>query len=107
MPTRDQVLAVLQEHGGDYEAASRALGIWPGRAYLIATGMPADGSDAYTEEELRRPGVLPGSTQHLVSRHSPPHNPTTDPDVHRWVRARVDLDPAMRAAARRAKEDAS
>lgn len=107
MPTREQVLAVLQDHGGDYGAAARALGIWPGQAYLIATGMPADGSDAYTEEELRRPGALGTSTQHLVSRHSPPQNPTRNPEVHRWVRSRVEADPAMRAAARRVKEDAT
>lgn len=107
MPTRDQVLAVLREHGGDYEAASLELGLWPGLAYLIATGMPADGSDGYSGEELRRPGVLPGTSQHLVSRHGTPLDPTTDPGVRRWVHGRVEADPAMRAADRRAKEDAS
>lgn len=107
MPTRDQVLSALQANGGDYDTAATVLGMWPGEAYLVATGMPADGSDAYTDDELRRAGVLPGSTQHLVSRHSPPHNPTRDDEVHRWVQARAQADPAMQAAARRAEEDAT
>lgn len=106
MPTREQVLAALDAHRSDYDAAARALGIWPGQAYLIATGLPADGGDTYPEEELQRPGALTASTQRLVSRCSPPDDPTSHAVVQRWVRARVAADPAMRAAARpgRSKE---
>ena len=54
VPTKEQVLAALGD-GTDYDEAARRLGIHPGLAYLIATGLPADGSDVLTEEENRRP----------------------------------------------------
>lgn len=102
MPTKEQVLAALRG-GTDYEAAAQRLDIHPGLAYLIATGVPADGSsapteDALTEEETRRPGMLRGSTQHLA-------NPQLDkPDrgaiVQGWLRRRVAGDAQMVAAAR-------
>ncbi|MDP5181823.1 hemerythrin domain-containing protein [Blastococcus sp. BMG 814] len=97
MPTRDQVLAVLGG-GTDYPAAARRLGIHPGLAYLIATGLPADGSDVVTEEENRRPGVLPGSTQHLAN--PPAHEPQARDVVHAWLRRRAQADPQMIAATR-------
>jgi hypothetical protein len=65
VPTKQQVLAAL-DGGTDYPAAAR-LGIHPGLAYLVATGMPADGSDVPTPEELERPGVLATSTQHQIA----------------------------------------
>jgi Hemerythrin HHE cation binding domain len=97
VPTRQQVLAAL-DGGTDYPAAGAALGIHPGLAYLIATGFPADGSDVVTTEEQQRPGVLPGSSQHLASP------PASEPDaagvVHAWLRRRAKGDPQMLAAAR-------
>jgi Hemerythrin HHE cation binding domain len=97
MPTKEQVLAAL---GGstDYDAAARRLGIHPGLAYLIATGVPADGSDVLTEEENRRFGVLPGSTQHLAN--PPVHKPDASEVVHAWLERRAQGDPQMAAAAR-------
>jgi hypothetical protein len=96
VPTREQVRRLLDD-GLDYQAASARLGISPGQAYLIATGLPADGSDAVTGEEAGRPGFLP-SSQHLAN---PPHyNPTSKDSVAAWLKARVASDEQMRAALR-------
>lgn len=96
MPTREQVRRLLDD-GLDYQAASEKLGIPPGQAYLIATGVPADGSDTITDEEARRPGFLP-SSQHLAN---PLHeNPTARESVSAWLRARVAADEQMRTALR-------
>lgn len=96
MATREQVRGLL-DSGLDYEAAGLRLGIPPGQAYLIATGVPADGSDTITEEEAQRPGFLL-SSQHLSN---PPHdNPTTKDEVAAWLKARVAADAQMRAALR-------
>jgi hypothetical protein len=69
MPTRDQVTELL-DHGHSYETAARELHIPAGRAYMIATGLPAD-----------------GSSQHLVN--PPPFNPTRNTEVLKWVRERA------------------
>lgn len=97
MPTREQVRRLL-DGGLDYEAAGQRLGIPPGQAYLIATGVPADGGDTVTEGEAgRRPGFL-RSSQHLAN---PPHeNPTARESVRAWLKARVAADEQMRAAMR-------
>lgn len=99
MPTREQVLALVRERK-DYELAARKLGIPPGQAYLIATGMPADGSDAYRATEMDRPGVLSGSTQQLVHHHPEAVGPDDQTEVHRWIERRVAADGAMQAQAR-------
>jgi hemerythrin superfamily protein len=95
MPTKEQVLAALGG-GTDYAAAAARLGVSPGLAYLIATGFPADGSDVVTEEENRRPGVLPGSTQHLANPQL--HKPERSAIVQGWLRRRVEGDPQMASA---------
>jgi Hemerythrin HHE cation binding domain len=96
VPTREQVRRLL-DGGLDYQAAGRELGIPPGQVYLIATGVPADGSGTITDEEAKRPGFLP-SSQHLAN---PPHeNPATTDSVAAWLRARAAADGQMRAALR-------
>ena len=96
MPTAEQVRRLL-DAGLDYRAAAERLGIPPGQAYMIATGVPADGSDTITEDEASRPGFLP-SSQHLAN---PPHeNPTTKESVTAWRKARVAADAQMRTALR-------
>ncbi len=96
MATREQVRRLL-DGGLDYQAAGRELGIPPGQAYMIATGVPADGSDTVTDEEARRPGFLP-SSQHLAN---PPHeNLTTRDSVAAWLKARAGSDEQMQAALR-------
>jgi hemerythrin superfamily protein len=97
VPTREQVLAALGG-GTDYPAAAAALGIHPGLAYLIATGMPADGSDVPTPEDLERPGVLATSTQHLAN--PPAAKPDAAEVVHAWLRRRAQGDPQMLTATR-------
>ncbi|HEY1569064.1 MAG TPA: hypothetical protein VGF68_18705, partial [Solirubrobacteraceae bacterium] len=58
--------------------------------YMIATGLPADGSDTRHPDELRDKPVAPGSSQDLVN--PPAHNPTRDETVIAWVKARAARD---------------
>jgi hypothetical protein len=98
VPTREQVRKLL-DSGLDYEAVGRRLGIAAGQAYMIATGVPADGSDTIPgREATQRRGLLP-SSQHLVN---PPHeNPTGKESVRAWIAASVAADAPMRAARQR------
>jgi hypothetical protein len=89
VPTRAQILELL-DAGDSYQTVGRALRIPPGQAFMIATGLPADGSDALHSDELRDKPVLPASSQHLV-------NPavldsTRDETVIAWARARAARD---------------
>jgi hypothetical protein len=86
MATRAQVKELL-DLGHTYETAGRALQIPTGQAFMIATGLPADGGDAPTPEELERKPVLPGSSQHLVN--PPELNPKRKQHVLDWVKERA------------------
>jgi hypothetical protein len=57
---------------------------------MIATGLPADGSDAPSTQELEEKPLLPGSSQHLLN--PPAFNPTRKPQVLEWVRERARRD---------------
>lgn len=99
MPTRSQLLArVRRAH--TYDEIGEEFHIPPGQAYLIATGVPADGSDVLTrEQQSSREGLLEGSTQHMV-------NPATELPKHqdlveRWMKERVAADDAIRWAGER------
>lgn len=94
MPTRAQVQQLL-EKGCDYPEAGRRLGISPGLAYLIATGMPADAGDVPGPEERSARG-LAATSQHLANPR--PDNPTSAEVVRRWIAGRVRADDQMRAA---------
>jgi hypothetical protein len=94
VPTSQQVTALL-DAGLDYRAAARRLGIRPGLAYLIATGLPADGGDAPAPEE--------GHDRHLVAGSQalalpPVDNPEANDVVLRWLAERVARDARMRGA---------
>ncbi|HEY1616743.1 MAG TPA: hypothetical protein VGG25_03955 [Streptosporangiaceae bacterium] len=99
MPTSDQVQELL-DRGLDYEAAGRELGIPAGQAYMIATGVPADGSgtvpdqetpdQATPDQESEQRDSLPASSQHLAN--PPAHNPTRDESVQEWIKARARAD---------------
>jgi hypothetical protein len=95
---------VLAQLGGGlgYEEAAERLGVPPGQAYLIATGIPADGSDTVTAEQRRRPGMLPSRSQRLVNPREV--NPTRRDDVLDWIRSRLLADEPMRAVARADEE---
>jgi hemerythrin-like domain-containing protein len=98
MPTRGQVRALLGQ-GLDYQQAGSRLGIPAGQVYLIATGVPADGSDTIPDYEMAgRDDLLPVSQQLANPRH---HNPTGKESTRAWMKARVAADNQMRAAARR------
>jgi hypothetical protein len=79
MPTRAEVLELL-EKGETYATVGQAFGIAPGKAYMIATGRPADGD--------------PEGDQTLVNPRA--ENPTRKPEIVAWVRerARRELTPA-------------
>lgn len=98
MPSRQEVIAAAgQEH--DYVAAGRVLGIPSGRAYLIATGTPADGGQGGPEGEDR--GAPPTSTQYLAHGQAQVVNPTVNEPVLEWVKRRAATDSTMQAAAGR------
>lgn len=86
MATREQVQRLL-DAGYSYEVAARALRIPAGQAFMIATGLPADGSEAPTPEELAGKPPVPASTQQLLN--PPAHNPTRKPHLLEWVRERA------------------
>ncbi|HEY3942756.1 MAG TPA: hemerythrin domain-containing protein [Acidimicrobiales bacterium] len=95
MPTKRTVLELVAE-GRDYGAIGRELGIPAGQAYLIATGLPADGSDVPAPEDLDRAGYMAGSTQHLA-------NPTlsirkSEHQVGSWLERRATADSQMAEA---------
>lgn len=85
----------LLGRGVPYSGIGERLGIPAGQAYLIGTGMPADGSDAHTPEERARPGVL-ASSQHLLG--VPAEQTTSQRVVAEWVAGRVAADEQMRRA---------
>ncbi len=96
MVTRQDVLTLV-EAGVAYEDVGRRLGIHPGLAFMIATGLPADGSDTLVASDTKRPGCIETSTQHLANPQHP-HNPTHRDAVQEWIRARVARDSQMQQA---------
>jgi transposase len=86
MPSAQQITGLLDQ-GHTYEEVAESLGISPGLAYLIATGIPADGGDTLDATTRRRPHVESARTQRLSN--PPHHNPTHHPDVEDWVRRRA------------------
>jgi hypothetical protein len=96
--TREQVRRLLGQ-GLDYPAAARRLGIPAGQAYLIATGVPADGGDTISDQEMAgRDDLLPVSQQ---LANPPHHNPTSKESVRNWLKARTAADAQMRTAMHR------
>ncbi len=89
----------LVDAGMTYEEVGRRLQVQPGLAYLLATGLPADGSDAPSATARERTAVL-GTSQHLSSPQ-PAGNPTSKDSVHEWLQRRVAADDAMQLAAAR------
>lgn len=67
--------------------AARELHIPAGRAYMIATGQPADGGTTPGPEEPGDQSLLPGKAQQLVN--PPALNPTRNVQVMDWVKQRA------------------
>jgi hypothetical protein len=86
MATRAQVIELI-DAGHSYETAAKELGIPPGQAFMIATGLPADGGEAPPPQELEQKPALDGSSQQLVN--PPPFNPTRKPELLEWVKRRA------------------
>lgn len=96
VPTKRAIVQLLEDGAGYVEIAER-LGIPLGRAYLIATGLPADGSDSLAPEDGKsRRGVLTSGAQELVN---PPLGRTSEPGAAlNFLRQRVASDAAMQQA---------
>ncbi len=104
-PHRDEVLALV-EAGVSYEDIGRRLGVNPGVAYLVATGLPADGSDAPSASTHDRPGLVATSQQ--LSNPPTGGSSTHQELVAAWIEQRVAADePMRRAAAARAASSGS
>jgi len=87
VPTREDVTELLSA-GHSYATAARELGIAPGLAYMIATGLPADGSGAPPPvDEARLEG---GTSQQLVN--PPAADPVRKAHVLDWVRGRAERE---------------
>lgn len=82
--------------GRSYAQIGRDLGIAPGLAYLVATGLPADGSPPIGHRPTPM-GWLPQGGTHLAN--PPVADPTGEPGLVDWVSARAAADPTMAAAA--------
>jgi hypothetical protein len=87
--TRAQVLELVGQ-GRSYELAGARLGITAGQAYMIATGFPADGSNALSPEDREREGVVADSTQRLSN--PPVVSSTVSPEVLAWIKERAARD---------------
>lgn len=92
MVSRDEVLQRWRR-GESYASVGRELGIPAGQAYMIATGIPADGSDSLAPEEQGREGVQLGGAQALLGvPHQNPNRPEDKARVMAWVRDRARTD---------------
>jgi hemerythrin-like domain-containing protein len=97
VPTRSQLLELVRA-GRSYEEVGEHFGIPPGQAYMIVTGLPADGSTTIGPEFLRKAeGLLPGSSQHLSNPRTVV--PQRDSAVAEWVKQRARQDRQMQEAA--------
>jgi hypothetical protein len=57
---------------------------------MIATGLPADGSEAPTPHQLAEPSLLPASPPRLVNPRS--FAPARKPHVLEWVKRRAERE---------------
>ena len=82
--TRADVAGALRD--SDWQAAGARLGISPGLAFMIYTGVPADGSGTPAVARLERPLRLT-SSQQLVNPTQP--NPLENEQVMAWIADRA------------------
>lgn len=84
--TRAEVCASVAR-GLQWEDAARSLGLRPGAAFMIATGIPADGSGVPELADRVCGGEVLSSPQSLVNPRG--HNPLRNELVEAWVRGRA------------------
>jgi hypothetical protein len=90
--TREDVLERLRK-GHSYARIGVELGIPAGQAYMIATGIPADGSDSLAPSDFTREEIQLGGAQALIG--VPARNPTephSKPEILEWVRRRATTE---------------
>ncbi|MFK3979178.1 hypothetical protein ACI2K4_02240 [Micromonospora sp. NPDC050397] len=89
MVSKRQVLRLV-DLGHGYPEIGRILDIPAGQAYLVATGIAADGGDTVTRRQRERPGMLSSHSQRLVNPREV--NPPYSERVHDWIRTRARRD---------------
>jgi hypothetical protein len=93
---RQTVLGLIAENH-TYEEAAARLGVRPGLAYLVATGVPTDSTDGLSPEDLERPGLLRAAQQLSNPRAEQPDRSS---HVREFLAARAKGDPQMQAASK-------
>jgi hypothetical protein len=84
--TREQVRAAVSAKRS-WDGAARLLGMTPGLAFMVATGIPADGSGVPELADRVGGGPALSSPQILVNPRG--HNPLRNELIEAWVRARA------------------
>jgi hypothetical protein len=87
--TSDRVRSAL-EGGRSWEDAAAALQVRPGLAFMVATGVPADGSGVPELGDRVGNGPNLSSPQSLVNPRG--HNPLRNELVDAWVRGRASRE---------------
>ncbi len=84
--SRDEMRAAVSDERS-WEAAARELGVRAGLGFMLATGIPADGSGVPDLTGRLAGGPALSSPQKLVNPRV--HNPLRNERVEAWVRQRA------------------
>ncbi|HTW12669.1 MAG TPA: hypothetical protein VME01_07995 [Solirubrobacteraceae bacterium] len=87
--TRQQLVKLLDE-GHNWETAAAELGISPGLAFLLRTGLPADGSGVPSLAGRVEEPLALSNPQSLIG--TPAYNPTRKPHIVEWVKQRAQRE---------------
>jgi hypothetical protein len=87
--TREQVHAAVTDERS-WDVAAQVLGVKPGLAFMVGTGIPADGSGVPDLAGRLSGGPALSSPQELVNPRG--HNPLRNELVEAWVRGRATRD---------------
>lgn len=87
--TRERVRAAAQGEP-PWEEVADALGVRPGLAFMVATGVPADGGGVPELADRVDGGRNLSSPQSLVNPRG--HNPLRNELVEAWVRGRAERE---------------
>lgn len=87
--TREAVREAVRDERS-WEAVGVALDIRPGLAFMVATGVPADGSGVPELSDRTGAGPTLSSPQILVNPRE--HNPVRNDMVEAWVRERAQRE---------------